>query len=163
VIPSQSGAISHIQQNNTYKQALEKTSNTIKNSDEFMRCMDQSVNMCIQTAGNQIAQTTRNTDACKDLPTQDQQDGCTYAVTLIKASESKDTGLCTALMGTNRSQCETTVQKSIALAAKDIKLCDVLATTKISSGTGVALYHGPTNYDQCVMSIMMEDTSSTTV
>ena len=110
-----------------YETTLETASSKIKSSDEFRSCMDMNVNMCIQNAGMQLAQKSKSAEFCKELTSADQQESCTFAVTMMNATEKKDKSLCDTLSDTYKKQCTMSMIRSEATANDGIRnMCSAM-------------------------------------
>jgi hypothetical protein len=140
-----------------YETALETASSKIKSSDEFRSCMDMNVNMCIQNAGMQLAQKSKSAEFCKELTSVDQQESCTFAVTMMNAQEKKDKSLCDTLSDTYKKQCTMSMVRSEATEKKDIKICEQLPQGNSGAVTGMR----DTARDDCRMNIIMIDMATT--
>lgn len=144
----------------TYIADLDATSSKIKDSEEFQGCMKQNTNMCIQSAGMQLAQKAKDPAFCKELLTADQQSSCEFAVTMMNATEKNDEKICDTITDTNyQKQCKIQIYKQQAISKKDIKLCDKVDELTKPTGAGVALDTGMQK-DQCIMQYIMSDTES---
>ncbi len=147
----------------SYEAAIASTSTKIRASEEFQGCMKQNANMCIQSAGNQLAQKSKDPSFCKELSDANQQSSCEFAVTMISATEKNDIKLCDTLTNAVfKTQCQSQLYRQDAVAKKDIKLCDKLEIpqTPTASGAPIAV---DTNMmkDQCIMQVIISDTEST--
>jgi hypothetical protein len=140
-----------------YETSLETASSKIKWSDEFRSCMDMNVNMCIQNAGMQLAQKNKSAEFCKELTSPEQQESCTFAVTMMNAQEKKDTSLCDTLSDTYKKQCTMSMIRSEATEKKDIVICDQIP----QSSSGAIVGMRDTGRDDCKMNVIMMDTTST--
>jgi hypothetical protein len=140
-----------------YETTLETASSKIKASDEFRSCMDMNVNMCIQNAGMQLAQKNKSAEFCKELTSPDQQESCTFAVTMMNAQEKKDASLCDTLSDSYKRQCRMSMVRSEATEKKDIKICDQLEQSSSGTVTGMR----DTVRDDCKMNVIMMDTTAT--
>jgi hypothetical protein len=119
--------------------------------------MDMNVNMCIQNAGMQLAQKSKSAEFCKELTSADQQESCTFAVTMMNATEKKDKSLCDTLSDTYKKQCTMSMIRSEATEKKDIKICEQLPQGNSGATTGMR----NTARDDCKMNVIMIDTTST--
>lgn len=146
----------------TYMADLDATSNKIKDSEEFQGCMKQNTNMCIQSAGMQLAQKAKDPAFCKELLTADQQSSCEFAVTMMSATEKSDQKICDSITDANyQKQCKIQIYKQQAIAKKDITLCNKVDELTKPTGTSMALDTGMQK-DQCIMQYIMSGTSSDT-
>lgn len=144
----------------TYVADLDATSSKIKDSEEFQGCMKQNTNMCIQSAGMQLAQKAKDPAFCKELLTSDQQSSCEFAVTMMSATEKNDEKICDTITDANyQKQCKIQIYKQQAISKKDIKLCDKVDELTRPTGTGIALDTGMQK-DQCIMQYIMSDASN---
>jgi hypothetical protein len=146
----------------TYIEVLEKTSSKIKGTEEFTNCMKQNTNMCIQSAGMQLAQKAKDPTFCKELLMADQQSNCEFAVTMMSATEKSDEKICDTITDTNyQKQCKIQIYKQQAISKKDITLCDKVDALTKPTGTGITLDTGMQK-DQCIMQYIMSDSSNDT-
>ena len=146
----------------SYVADLDATSSKIKNTEEFQGCMKQNTNMCIQSAGMQLAQKAKDPAFCKELLTADQQSSCEFAVTMMSATEKSDEKICDTITDINyQKQCKVQIYKQQAISKKDITLCDKVDELTKPTGTGIALDTGMQK-DQCIMQYIMSGTSSDT-
>ena len=144
----------------TYMADLDATSSKIKNTEEFQGCMKQNTNMCIQSAGMQLAQKAKDPTFCKELLTPDQQSSCEFAVTMMNATEKSDEKICDTIADLNyQKQCKIQIYKQQAISKKDITLCNKVDELTKPTGTGIALDTGMQK-DQCIMQYIMNGTSS---
>ncbi len=144
----------------SYTADLDATSNKIKDSEEFQGCMKQNTNMCIQSAGMQLAQKAKDPAFCKELLTPDQQSSCEFAVTMMNATEQNDEKICDTITDVNyQQQCKIQIYKQQAISKKDITLCNKVDELTKPTGTGIALDVGMQK-DQCVMQYIMSVTGS---
>jgi hypothetical protein len=139
-----------------YKETLSSTSEKIKSSEEFGTCMQQNVNMCIQTAGMQLAQKSKSVEFCKELPTPELQSSCKYGIIMMNATEKWDVALCNELDGVYKTQCASQIYRSQAMSTKDTSLC-----AKIGNSDEKWVNNGPDEVDQCIFSVIMSDPAST--
>ncbi len=154
-IQTQSGTITG---SLTYTADLDAISNKIKNTEEFQGCMKQNTNMCIQSAGMQLAQKAKDPAFCKELLTPDQQSSCEFAVTMMNATEKDDEKICDTITDVNyQKQCKIQIYKQQAIAKKDITLCNKIDDVIKPTGTNVALDSGMQK-DQCIMQYIMSAT-----
>jgi hypothetical protein len=150
----------------TYQETISTTSEKIKNSDEFQGCMKQNTNMCIQSAGMQLAQKAKDPAFCKELSSPDQRSSCEFAVTMINATEKNDIKLCDSLSDANyQKQCKIQLYRQEATSKGDITLCDKIADIeKASTGTGMMdMQMGMgmnMQKDQCIMQVVMSGTGT---
>jgi hypothetical protein len=119
--------------------------------------MDMNVNMCIQNAGMQLAQKNKSAEFCKELTSADQQESCTFAVTMMNAQEKKDKSLCDVLSDNYKRQCNMSMIRSEATEKKDIKVCEQIAQNSSGALTGMR----DTARDDCKMNVIMMDSTST--
>lgn len=144
----------------SYTADLDATSNKIKNTEEFQGCMKQNTNMCIQSAGMQLAQKAKDPAFCRELLTKDQQSSCEFAVTMMNATEKNDEKICDTITDTSyQKQCKVQIYKQQAIAKKDITLCDKVDELTKPTGTGIALDTGMQK-DQCIMQYIMSSTTT---
>jgi NAD dependent epimerase/dehydratase family enzyme len=139
-----------------YEETLESASSKIKSSEEFRSCMDMNVNMCIQNAGMQLAQKNKSAEFCKELTSTEQQESCTFAVTMMNAQEKKDKSLCDVLSDTYKKQCTMSMIRGEATESKDIKICEQIP----QSNSGVTTGMRDTARDDCKMNVIMMDMAS---
>ena len=119
--------------------------------------MDMNVNMCIQNAGMQLAQKNKSAEFCKELTSPDQQESCTFAVTMMNAQEKKDKSLCDTLSDTYKKQCTMSMIRSEASEKKDIVICDQIE----QSGSGEVTGMRDRARDDCKMNVIMMDMTAT--
>jgi hypothetical protein len=120
--------------------------------------MDMNVNMCIQNAGVQLAQKKKSAEFCKELTSIDQQDSCTFAVTMMNATEKKDRSLCDTLSDVYKKQCTMSMIRSEATEKKDLTICEQIPQTNSGTISGIR----DTARDDCKMNVIMMDTTTTT-
>jgi hypothetical protein len=145
-----------------YKETLSSTSEKIKSSEEFGTCMQQNVNMCIQSAGMQLAQKSKSVEFCKELPTPELQSSCKYGIIMMNATEKWDVTLCSELDGVYKIQCASQIYRSQAMSTKDVSICTKIGTQNEKSGTGIIGPNiGMDEVDQCILSVIMSDIAST--
>lgn len=146
--------------NNNYTQDLDATSSKIKESDEFQGCMKQNTNMCIQSAGMQLAQKAKDPAFCKELSTTEQQSSCQFAVTMMSATEKSDETICNTISDTNyQKQCKVQIYRQQAISKKDINLCNKIDAESQKVGTGT-IVDTSMQKDQCIMQYIMSSPES---
>jgi hypothetical protein len=139
----------------TYIADLDAVSSKIKDSEEFRGCMKQNTNMCIQSAGMQLAQKAKDPTFCKELLTSDQRSSCEFAVIMITATEKNNDTICDTITDLSyQKQCKVQVYRQQAISNKDIKLCDKVEAVMKPTGTGILLDTGMQK-DQCIMQYIM--------
>lgn len=138
----------------SYETDLDKVWSRVKDSEEFKKCMDVNVPMCIQNAGTQLAQKEKNADICNELITQDQKDSCVFVVTLVNAQEKKDINTCNTLSWIYKDQCTINMIRSEAMEKKDINICKMLEKNQKSEIN--TLY---SLVDECMMNVVMMDST----
>lgn len=149
----------------TYTETINTTSEKIKNTDEFQSCMKQNTNMCIQSAGMQIAQKSKDPAFCKELSSPDQKSSCEFAVTMINATEKNDIKLCNTLVDANyKKQCQIQLYRQEATTQGDITICNKIAdletaptgTGMMNMGMGIGMQK-----NQCILQVIMSGTGKT--
>lgn len=142
-----------------YTDAIDAVSEKISKTNEWNSCMNNSVNMCVQSTAMQIAQKNRSTEFCEELANNDQKESCKFAITMTDAQEKWDASLCEKLSENFKKQCSNQVYRTLAIAKKDPTLCKNIPEANINSGSQII----PTGYNeraQCAMNVIMSDVES---
>jgi hypothetical protein len=140
-----------------YTETLKTTSEKIKQSEEFNKCMDMNVNMCVNMAGSQIAQKTQSIEFCNELQSSDQQESCKFGIIINKSQSDKNISLCDELEDAYKSRCKNEYAKNEAIRLKDPKLCENLR----NAVSGEINEQDTRNRDQCIMNITMQNPNRT--
>lgn len=141
----------------TYDDMLSSASDKLKETEEFSSCMKQNVMMCSQSAAVQIAQKTKSTEFCQELPSPEQKESCSFGIILTNAQEKSDITLCDSLSEQYKTQCKIEFYRSDAQKTKNKSTCSKIRT--VTSGE-VGAMNVTEIEEQCIMSIMMTDEST---
>lgn len=144
----------------SYTEDIKNTSDKIKNTEEFEWCMKQQSNICIQSAGMQIAQKTKDAAFCNELSTPDQKSSCEFTINLVNAMEKKDITICDKITDANyQRECKVQLFKQEATEKKDITICDKIDTLAKSASTGSTI-DTFAQKDQCILGYIMNHPST---
>jgi hypothetical protein len=143
----------------TYTEDVEKMSWKIRSTEEFQDCMKQQSNMCIQTAGMQIAQKTKDASFCKELWNMEQQASCEFAITMVNVQEKNDEKLCDTLSNPKyKQQCKIQSYRQTAILNDDITVCDKIDIILLKeTNTGELNNDNGMQKDQCIMQFIMNN------
>ena len=116
--------------------------------------------MCIQSTGMQIAQRTKDSTFCKELPSSEEQLSCEFAITMMGAQEKSDDTLCDTLKNANYlKQCKIQVYRQAAVSKNDVSFCDKIDTVIKSPGATVTS-EASTQKDQCILQFIASSPDS---
>lgn len=138
-----------------YAQDLSKASSKIKNTKEFEACMTPSVNMCLNTIGNQLAREKKSAAFCDEITSMEGKDACKYGVVSLEAIEKKDSNLCNTLSDPYKKECRISIMRIQAVESGDATKCEAINSEISLSGTTDL---DKNRVDQCKFDMIMKKT-----
>ncbi len=138
---------------NVYDKALGTISRKVRSNQEFVRCMDQSVNSCISSSVMLMARGSKDVRMCNELTDIDVRNACRQSITILNAREEKNIKLCDTLE-TGKTACRGEILTLLASEKKDIKLCEEITGSGSVENTEGQAFTAESDCKMQVLSLM---------